>query len=486
VGLFDFLFGRRGPVVSDPDQLRRLLFEAAWAGDQRRLGGLCRAHQEIIRSNFPQWRKVPEALRGQGAEMQRYANALITVAQYFADRLGKPDLLQLLMGTAASNPLHQWRDRLDKARALLSEMHYAEAIHALSDLLIDFRGLQGSGVDRFLPITFGYLGEGYFDSGQAEKAIGPFEKALKLCEQHGDVEGIGAYLGNLYEGHRYLDQREQAAGYAGRLAEFYAKQGRAPEAERFRRQAQIVRAGEPRNRVVAVVDGQRYELDAVPPIKEGRLQFVFERNRITLRPAAVLTERGEELAKQGKYDEALAAFRAAAEADRFDPHSRYLQGLTLLHLERPTEAVECYEAVEELAPGWFHCRADLWLAQQRALGRLEHEMFAALIVLEDGAAPPAEKVELAEQLLARAPDLAVLHLLYGKNLARLGRLAEAAAAYRKGLASGAEPDTRTQLLLELALVSEGQAEKTQRLREARDLNGNLVAAATAALILRTS
>jgi tetratricopeptide (TPR) repeat protein len=484
VGFFDFIFGRPTPVVADPELLKRLLFDAVKAGDQRKLAGLCRGNEETIRTHFPQWRKVPEPLLGQSAEVQRYVQALLTVAQHFADRLGKPDLLQLLLGNQQSNPLHQWHDRLESARKLMAELRYPEAIQALSDLLIDFRGLQGSGVDRFLPITFGRLGECYFDTGQAEKAIGPFAQALKLCEQHGDTEGIGAYRSNLYEAHRYLEQREAAAQFAERLADFHARQGRDKDAERFRSQASLVRAGEPKNRVVAVVDGHRHELSNVPPIKEGRLQFVFERDRITLRPATVQTQRGEELAKQGKYDEALGLFRAAAQADRFDPHSRYLQGLTLLHLERYTEAVECYESVEELAPGWFRCRADLWLAQELAMGRLDQEVFTSLLLLEDGPAPPAEKLKLAEAMLPRMPKLAVLHLQYGQALARLGRRTDAATAYLKGLSSGDEPDTKTRLLVELALVSDSPTEKIRLLQEARQLNGNLVAAATAAVILR--
>src|SRR5262249_54994958 len=95
-----------------------------------------------------------------------------------------------------------------------------------------------------------------------------------------------------------------------------------------------------------------------------------------------------------------------------------------------------------------------------------------------------EKVQLAEAALTRAPDLAVLHLMYGKNLARSSRLPEAGTAYRKGLACGDEPDTKTRLLLELALVTETPAEKIRLLEEARGLNGNLPPPPTAAVILR--
>src|SRR5207249_3748491 len=118
---------------------------------------------------------------------------------------------------------------------------------------------------------------------------------------------------------------------------------------------------------------------------------------------------------------------------------------TLLHLQRYVDAVASYEATEELAPGWFHCRTDLWLAQQLVLGNLDHETLLPLHILEDGPMPPEEKVRLAEQALVRTPQLALLHLLRGKNLARLGRPWEAEEAYRQGLACSAEPDVKTRL-----------------------------------------
>src|SRR5207248_4529444 len=134
----------------------------------------------------------------------------------------------------------------------------------------------------------------------------------------------------------------------------------------------------------------------------------------SLRPAQVLIDRGDQLGSRDAFEEALEAFRAAARADRHEPHAHYEAGVTLLSLQRYAEAVEAYEATEALAPGWFHCRADLWLAQQLALGNLDHETFLALHVLEDGELPPEEKVCLAAQALSHTPRLAPLHLLHGQ------------------------------------------------------------------------
>jgi tetratricopeptide (TPR) repeat protein len=484
MGLFDFLFGSRTPEAQSPDQLQDLLFGAAQAGDGKLLERLCRANRAAIAENFPRWQKVPEGVRNDPAAVQRYAQGLIAVAQTFADRLGSPELLERLTGSQQSNPLARWQERLQEAQGLMADLRYREARDLLADLLIDVRGLRGTGVDTYLPVTLGYLGECYFQGREAEKAVPHWEQALRLCEQHDDLAGVAAYLGNLYEAHRCLGRPEPAASSAERLADAFEGQGRTDEVRRYRRQAGIVRAGEPLNRVVAVVDGRHYELDEVGPIRVGKVQLVFERNRVTLRPATVLTQQGETLGGASRYEEALDAFRAAARSDPLDPHARYEEGLTLLYLRRYAEAVDSYEAAEGLAPGWFHCRADLWLARELALGHLGHELFLALRALEDGSLPPAEKVRLAEQGLGAAPGLMPLHLFRGKGLAGLGRVREAEAAYRRGLSCPGDPDVKTRLLVELGLTVTSAEEKRRLLTEARELNGNLVAAAMATLALR--
>jgi len=60
---------------------------------------------------------------------------------------------------------------------------------------------------------------------------------------------------------------------------------------------------------VAVVDGNRYELDEVVVVQDKRIQLVFERNRVTLLRAVEFTRQGEELGSEGRYEEALAFFR---------------------------------------------------------------------------------------------------------------------------------------------------------------------------------
>jgi tetratricopeptide (TPR) repeat protein len=364
----------------------------------------------------------------------------------------------------------------------MGELRYREAAGLLTDLLIDVRELRGSAVDAYLPVTYGYLGECYFQASQADRAVAPTAQALERASRCEDLEGVAAYLGNLYEIHRYLGQTSDAAQFAQRLAEVLARQGKAEEAERYARQAERVRAGEPLNRVVVDVDGQRFELAEVLRGQAGNVRFFFERNRLTLRPCADRTQEGERSAGAGRFDEALALFREAAQADRFDPQSHYQAGLTLLYLQRYNEAVREYEATEERAPGWFHCRSDLWLARQMVLGQVDHETFVAWHALQDGPLQPETKVRLAERALARAPDLALLHHLHGRSLRERGLAVQAEAALRRGLALAEEPDVRTRLLVDLGTLVRPD-EKRRLLEEALQINGNLVAAATAAVVL---
>ncbi|MGI5240793.1 hypothetical protein [Dactylosporangium sp. CA-139066] len=466
------------------NELREALFDAVTRGDERRMQQLCTANRDAIRREFPSWTRVPVELRNDPAAVQRYGNGLIGLAQFFAARLGDPSLMNALSGPDDDdNPLVAWQQALRRARGLMGEARFGEARALLSQALEPVRGLQGPGVDRLMPITLGMLGECCFQLGDAGAAVEPSTAALRLCEANRDLEGVLAYLGNLFEIRRYLGQCAEAAAVAERYAEVLASAGQ--PAHEWRRRAAATRAGEPANRVVVVVGGRHRELGDPGDIS-GPVEFVYQRNRLTLEPARRRTADGERLGGEGRHAEALEAFRDAARLDAFDPHPRYLAGLALLQLGRYAEAAAEYEATERLAPGWFHCRTDLWLARELARGAIAPELYPMLYVLEDAPAPPAEKVRIADAALRSAPGLAPLHLFRGQALAALGNAAEAEAAYRAGLGCAAEPDLRSRLLVALGTLTRSAQERTAALSEAAALpGGNLVAAAMATVALRS-
>jgi tetratricopeptide (TPR) repeat protein len=470
-------------MALDPDELRRLLWETASRGDEAGLERLSRQHRATIVQHFPAWRKVPDEVRTDPARLEGYIQAMAAVGRLFAQRLGDPSLLQSLTGDPATNPLARWQQELEKAQKEMEELHYAETASRLADLLIDVRGLKGSGVDAYLPVTYGLLGECYFQTGQADKAVAPTEQAQALCRRSGDSEGTVTYLGNLYEIHRYRGAAAAAAETATELADCLEQQGQADEAARYRRQAELVRHGEPLCRVIVNLDGRRLELDDLLHGKPGRVQFAYERNRLTLRPCSAWTTQGEKLAGQGRFEGALQLFEQASAADRYDPQCRYQAGLTLLYLQRYAEAVTAYEETEDRAAGWFHCRSNLWLARQMLAGKVSHEVFQMWHVLQDGPLNPQQKATLAEKALRQAPDLALLHQLYGKSLLALGQRPAAEKVLRRGLDCAEEPDIKTRILVDLAAVVADAGEKRRLLEEAVALNGNLVAAAMARVVL---
>jgi tetratricopeptide (TPR) repeat protein len=272
----------------------------------------------------------------------------------------------------------------------------------------------------------------------------------------------------------------------------FAGQGKGKEAAWFRKEAGIVRGGEPLVRVIAAAKGLRYELDD-PGImsRGGYFDFVLYRNRIHLQPALHLTDQGLLLGNQGQYQEAFSTLLAATKADRFDPQPWYHMGACLLYAGLYNEAAMSYRKAEELAPGWFHCRRYFWLAQQLGEGRLDQDTFLTLQAL-DGAREdrtPETKVILARESLAKTPDVAWLYLCLGGYLKELGQLHEAEAAFRCGVDRAEDAndvDVQSCLWLELALVlPKSSPERTRLLEAVRELNGNLIASASAGLVLNT-
>jgi hypothetical protein len=142
-----------------------------------------------------------------------------------------------------------------------------------------------------------------------------------------------------------------------------------------------------------------------------------------------------------------------------------------------------FELTEQLAPGWYHCRTDRWLAEQLANGAVQHATFEQIRTLQEGGLPPDQALAEARCALSQN-ELGLFHLYAGDALIRLSHAAEAEAEYRRGLAIAEEPDVKTRLLVALGGRVKDKAEKERLLMEAGALRGNLVAAAAATLALR--
>jgi tetratricopeptide (TPR) repeat protein len=207
----------------DPKALKELLFDAVAADDTAQLAALCQAHRQLIVEQFAGWRTLPPAARADADEMQRQAQGLLAVAQYFAQSLGDRTLLDLLVGDQRDNPIQRWQETIKRIDTLMHERHHDQALTEIETMIRGFAGMRGSAVERFLPVAYGRLGECLFHLGKLQHALVATEQALALCEEINDVEGVITYLGNLVEIHSQRGDRITAERFAERRAKLLAE-----------------------------------------------------------------------------------------------------------------------------------------------------------------------------------------------------------------------------------------------------------------------
>ena len=144
---------------------------------------------------------------------------------------------------------------------------------------------------------------------------------------------------------------------------------------------------------------------------------------------------------------------------------------------------DAFEEVERLAPGWFRCRSDIWLAHSLEEGSVSEEEFRLLRVLEDGRLERSEAMHLAQQAVQRHPEFAPFRLVLGDLQQDDGDSDVAIASYRAGLEIVEEPDLESRLLCALASALPTEAsERPKLIDRAVHLKGSLVAQATARLL----
>ncbi len=470
---FDWLLGRKTEV---------LWRELQNSGTQKRFDALCRANPQSISSHFAEWRTVPEDIRNDGKSVQRYAGTLMAVATYFRDRLQQPELMNDLIGTEESNPLLYWQNHSPAVAKLQSSFRFEEAEALLTKILNRLQTGTGH-VTSIRAMTLGNLGTCRFELRDADSAVVYFRQALAICEQESDTEGIQAYLGNLFQAHRYRNDPEAASESALKLSGFFSA-GDPQLSTWYARQAEIVRGGEPLSRVIATIGGRNYELNMLPAETEGSVKFLLYRNRLPLKLSTELTRRGDELFLQSLLEPALEFYRQAAQSDPPDPQPHYQRAFALMMSARYADAIEACHVTEELAPGWFHCREMLWMAQQLLIGKFDHEVLVTTGIVDDFNQPPKQNLNALVKVMKSFPGVASLHLRHGQTLTALDRRSEAAAAFRQGLTCELIPDVETRLCVALATVLEAGPERGELLRRAQDPEGNYVAAATAEVLER--
>lgn len=480
-----------------PDDIRDRLIDAVSRGDDDELRRLCLEHRTAIESEFPSWKTVPIAWRDSRDTLDRYVAGLLGVARFFADGLGRPDLLAFLTGrnndADTPSPLERWHEGLAKARALIEKLEHDEAAALLHGIVDETRGVRGSWVDEYLPVTLGMLGSTEFNRGCAEESVEPTARALEMCEALEDDEGVVAYLTNLHEIHRYLGNAQDGAGLADKLAT-RVESSDPKRAARLRVRARIMREGEPPLRVLVIpplglAPVELDDLDQLDVLAQsddlsfGGLRFAYERNRVTLGVSAGLTEIAKQAATRGDLKAAVQTFDRAAAVDPFDPEPSYLCGLALAELGEFDRAASRYETCEQLAAGWYRVREDRALVEQIRQGTLTPDALSLIREVEDGPRPPRARLQIGLGGLHRFEGWARLHHAIGKAHWAIEEREEARAAWRRALDLAENEGIRTRALTDLGATAIDRAEATRQLHQAMMLSGDLLAAAMARVLL---
>jgi len=446
-------------------------------GLDKELEELCRQRTQEICQAFPDWQVVPPKLRSQAKKLQSYGQGLMAVAEKMV-ALGEDGPMDLLAQTHGDGNPSSWRSGLKQAIKAMSSLKFVEAVRLLEPYLIAGSGQQGG--EEYLGITLGKLGECECELGHFDKAEAHYKKAINVCQQHSDWEGVFAYHGALYQLERYRGQGDVAQTYAIKLGQLMKAQG----LDTSQAKNMAMAAMKPPVRVVASLGGQRYEMDQLPA-QDGQVQFFFERNRPTLALAAAQIQAGRAAAEAGQYQAALDHFSKAAQIDSYEPDSRYLAGLSLLHLKRYAEASATYKQLERLAPGWYQSRHDAWMAQELAAGRLSHEAWLLALELSDRPAAGQEQLQRCEAGLAKLPSFAPYHFCRARALLGLSQKNEANAAFQQALEFAANDDLKSRIFIEASQLVGNPAIRQQILSQVVSLkNGNLVAVATAQYLLK--
>ena len=475
-----WFFNRKNTDAVDPIAMRQALIDAASTGSSRTLRSVCRRYKSHIPGHLELLRTIPEGIQTDESSINRYFQSLIAVAQCLANECGSPELMNKLCVTPDDNPLTKWEHWFGELPERMRRLEFDSLVEEANVFIKKAKTLHGGNARQYEAFLHGRLGELLFHSGRVAAAIEPFGSAFDLCVASNDVQGQVTYLNNLLETHLYLDDG-MGIQIADRLLNL--KQQVGESCNDLQKRIRRIRIGEPLCRIVCVHGGLELELDEITHTGDGHFQFRFKRNRLPLMKATTLTGQGNVLASSGNFSDALEKYLEAGDTDPFNPDPVYQTGMCLLELGAYANAKKSFEEVEQLAPGWFRCRADAWLAAGLENGCITDDEFRLLRNLEDGNLEAAQALRLVEQGLEAFPGFAPFYLIQGDLHRDRSEHEKAILTYRRGLELVNEPDLESRILCALAgLLPADESERKQLVTRAVSLKGSLVANATATIM----
>jgi tetratricopeptide (TPR) repeat protein len=474
-------FRRSKELLLSPIEVRDLLISTAGSGSSARLKSECRKFATVVTENLDLMTKVPEAIRSHPENMGPYVQCLAAVAECLAQECGVPHLWDKLCGTTENNPLKRLEAWYVDLPARKSQLEHTSLIGEAQQFITEMKSLEGPGARHHEAVLHGHLGMLLFGCGKVEASVPVFKTAIDLCGANQDFEGQLIHSRNRVEAHRYLgniDDGIRAGEVAINLAEEHGF-----EADDLRRQLHLMRRGEPLCRVIIVCDEKEFEVDEFKQLGQGTVGIHFRRNRLSIPVAEELVRQGNELAAKGQLADALERYQAARELDPYDPDPDYQSGVCLMDLGAFSQAKQRFEEVERLAPGWFRCRFDHWLAQAIEDGRASEDEYRLLRLLDDGGLSAGQAKSVVQNAIEMHPHFAPFRLILGDLFRKEEENEKALDSYRTGLALVTEPDLESRLLCATAAVLPNTSlERQQFIERAQSIPGSLVAKAMATLI----
>jgi hypothetical protein len=221
-------------------------------------------------------------------------------------------------------------------------------------------------------------------------------------------------------------------------------------------------------------------------LRNKSVQFNYLRNRLALPTSKYYCNIASEQQSKGEYGSAAINLRKATTLDVYDPEPWYNLGVVYLHQEKIDEALEALKKTNELAPGWYDVNHMIWVAEAMKEAKFDIQIFQAMYILEHGRLTTPQKIQACEKLLTSGHKWPILMLHLGMSYQQVpGKTDTAEGAFRGGLllTDVLDNDVKTRLLFNLAVCVSTPDEKNSLLKEAKDLAGNLTAAAMAAATL---
>ena len=204
--MFDFL--KKKEFQGRPDELIEKIVSLVEARKEDEVRRLCNAYREDIKKHFTTWAKVPDHIRAMPNRIDAYAKTLIYIAELYRFN-GDDSLFKVLRRDQSTNQVEIFRDTIVQAMKLSEAGKFEESRNVLQAVIPDIDKSIGNARANLLPKAYGHLGFVLFRLGDMKGAILNSHKALSMCRESSDLEGVVTYIGNLLELMKMSGLREE-------------------------------------------------------------------------------------------------------------------------------------------------------------------------------------------------------------------------------------------------------------------------------------